>query len=361
MRRFAGLILAVGICGAIGLLSGCGAPKETCDVGISYVLEPTKKLPEGLNSIAILDASAQFDGTEDSDRAKKWSKFAADLMEDMIQTSATKYNTGLAIAKREDTAKVLAEKDLKAAGLVDAGTASKAGQLLNVQALITSKLNIRVEVKHGKKTTVDPNSFYGGGWRYGGWGGGSAGAREADEIARNMTVQCSFSMIDAATSQAYVQYAPEPFQKFDHKAPGAVFGSSHSEASLDSVDAVIGELVKQGVREFVSMFVPCEVSYQYNLRSGNTKASAMGIRMLRGDDVDGALEQFKAALAQNPEDHRSAFGAGVTSELKGDWESALKYYRQASMMPKVDQKEMRMYLAAKTRVAAQKDRIRKKT
>lgn len=359
MKRAANLSLVIGLGVAAVMASGCTS-QETYDVTIAYVLQPTDKLPEGLNSLAILDATAQFDGSEDSDRAKKWSKIAADLMEEKIQASAIKYGTGLKVAKRQDTAKVLAEKDLKAAGLVDASTASKAGQLLNVQALITSKLNIRVEVKQGKKSTVDVTSLYGGGWHYGGWGGGSAHAREADEIARNMTVQCSFAMLDAATSQAYLQYAPEPFQKFDHEAPGPVFGSSHSEASLDSVDAMIGELVKQGVREFVGMFVPSEVTYRYNLKSGKSKASAMAVRLLRADDVDGALQQYKAALAEDPEDHRSAFGAGVASELKGDWDAALKFYRQAAAMPKVDKKEMDMYLAAKTRMAAHKDRIRPK-
>ncbi len=359
MRRLTSFVWVAGVLAAVVFVSGCGG-KETFNASITYVLEPTVKLPEGLTNIAILDASAQFDGTEDADRAKKWSKFSADLMEDMVQKSVTKFGTGLTLAKREDTARVLAEKDLKAAGLVDQGTAARAGQLLNVQGLITSKLNIRVEVKQGKKTTVDITSLYGGGWSHGGWGGGTAAAREADEIARNMTVQCSFALLDAATSQAIVQYSPEPFQKFDHEAPGPVFGSSKSEASLDSVDAIIGELVKQGTREFVSMFVPCETTYKYFLQSGSAKASAMGVRLLRADDFDGALQQFKAALAEEPNDHRSAFCAGVTSELKGDWEGALKYYRQASAMPDVDKKEMEMYLAAKTRVAAHKDRIRKK-
>lgn len=342
------------------LAGGCGGGKETHNVTISYVLEPTQKLPEGLKSIAILDAGTQMEGTEDDARAKKWATISADMMEQMIQDSASKFGTGLTIAKRRDTTKVLAEKDLKAAGLTDASGAAKAGQLLGVQGLITSKLNIRVEVKQGKKSTVDITSIAaaaGHGW---GAGGGTAQAREADEISRNMTVQCSFTLMDSATSQAIVQYSPKVFQKHDKASPGAVFGSSKSEASLDSVDEMIGELVAEGTREFVSTFVPCQVEYKYFLQSGDSKTSATGVRMLRADAYDGALEQFKAALAENPEDHRSAFCAGVTCELQRNWEGALKYYRQASAMPKVEKKEMDMYLAAKQRVAEQKDRIQKK-
>ena len=50
---------------------------------------------------------------------------------------------------------------------------------------------------------------------------------------------------------------------------------------------------------------------------------------------------------------------GVTAELMHDWETALKAYRQAASMAKVDKQDMEKYLAAKDRVAAHKDRIRK--
>jgi hypothetical protein len=40
-------------------------------------------------------------------------------------------------------------------------------------------------------------------------------------------------------------------------------------------------------------------------------------------------------------------------------DEALKYYRQACGMPGLDEEDQAMYLAAKTRVADHKDRIRK--
>jgi hypothetical protein len=52
---------------------------------------------------------------------------------------------------------------------------------------------------------------------------------------------------------------------------------------------------------------------------------------------------------------------GVTCELKGDWDEALKYYRLALGMPGIDDKEMATYEAAKARLTQHKDRIRRPT
>ena len=350
-------ILLVGI-GAVAF--GC-AKTETFNASISYVLEPTQKVPDGLTTVAILDAGVETKAgdTEDKDRSVKWATMAADMMEKMIQDSATKFGSGLTVAKRRDTTKVMAEKDMKMAGLVDGGKAAQAAKLLDVQGIIASKLNIRVEVKEGRQRTVSAASIAAwGGYHWGG-GSGSVDTEEVSSISRNMTVQCSFTLMDATTGEAIVQFSPKPYRKYDSEKPGPVFGSSKTEANLDSVDGIIGELVEEGTREFVSTFVPCQVDYSYELKSGKSEESGKGIRSLRMDDFDNAMTFFKAAVAKDSEDHRSVFAMGVTCELMKKWDEALKYYRQAAGMGGLSQEDQNMYLAAKTRVSEQKDRIRK--
>ena len=107
------------------------------------------------------------------------------------------------------------------------------------------------------------------------------------------------------------------------------------------------------------MMVPCEVEYGYELKSSGNEDSGKGIRAMRMDDYESAMQFFKAAVAENPEDHRSAFAMGVAGELMKDWDLALKHYRQALGMPGLDEDEQAMYTAAKNRVAEHKDRIRK--
>ncbi len=342
------------------LLAGCGS-KETCNLTVTYVLEPTQKLPEGLASVAVLDAGVESKAgdSEDTDRSIKWATIAADMMEQMIQDSAARFNTGLLVAKRRDTTKVLTERDMQMAGLVDGGAAAQAARLLNVQGIIASKLNIRVEVKEGRGRTMSGMSVAAWGGRYWGGGSGSVSTEEVSEISRNLTVQCSFGLMDATTGEAIFQYSPKPFRKHDKESPGPIFGSSKGEEDLDSVDGIIGELVEQGTREFVSMFIPCEVDYAFSLESSNSKLSAQGIRYLRMDDYEAAADAFRAALAENPDDHRSAVALGVTCELMKDWDGALKAYRQAAGMRGLDEEQQLVCIAAKDRVAAHKDRIRK--
>ena len=65
------------------------------------------------------------------------------------------------------------------------------------------------------------------------------------------------------------------------------------------------------------------------------------------------LAQFKMALADDPQDDRAAFAAGVTCEMLGRYDDALRYYKQACVMENEPE-----YLEAKKRMDENKDRIR---
>ena len=90
MRTCTVFCLTVAMAGLAFLTPGCGK-SESYNVTISYVLEPTEKLPEGLTTLAVLDAGVVTDGSEDDDRSKKWSTMAAAMMQEMVQDSAQKF------------------------------------------------------------------------------------------------------------------------------------------------------------------------------------------------------------------------------------------------------------------------------
>jgi HSP20 family molecular chaperone IbpA len=280
------------------------------------------------------------------------------------------------VAKRRETRRILTERDMEAAGLVDADTATKAGKLLNVQALIVSKLTIHVDITKSTRTTYvlteEPvrNPPPTGVKRDRGNTNRrqpppnrnrpppsrqpqtrtTLQPREVEEIARTLTVQCRFSMLDAATGQSFIEYAPKPFQKTDEKKPSKLFGRSASEADLDPVDLYIGELVEQAVREFVTRFVPRELERSYKMKASEESPAATGIRLMRADDFSGALEQFKQAMMVDGEDDKPVFYAGVAAEMAGDHEKALDYYRRAAAMPGVGKDDLEVYLEAKERL-----------
>jgi hypothetical protein len=180
--------------------------------------------------------------------------------------------------------------------------------------------------------------------------------REVEEISRSLTVQCSFTLIDVATGQALLQYSPPPFRKQDKRSPDFFFGSLMGEKELDPVDHFIGELVERATQEFVSMLVPVQVSYTYELTARRSAAEA-GLRALRADDYAGAIANFQQELAKYPDRHEAMFAIGVTYELMGRHEEALQEYRRALATKGVGDDELRMYTAAKDRLTAHIGRI----
>lgn len=189
-------------------------------------------------------------------------------------------------------------------------------------------------------------------------GGLTIQTKEVEEISRSLTVQCSFTLIDVATGRALLRYSPPPARKRDRQSPDFFFGGLMGEQELDPVDHFIGELVERATREFVSMLVPVQVSYTYELTARHSAAEA-GLRALRADDYEGALAGFEQELTKYPEQHEAMFALGVIHELLGQPAEALQWYRRALAAEDLDEDddELRMYTEAKDRLTAHIGRI----
>jgi len=440
------------------LLGQWGAPclaKEKQEVVVSYVIAPERPLPEGLEAVAVLDTGVQTEGARQDEREARWSTIAADMIEAMLLNANRRFKTDLAVANRRATQQVLAEQDLRLAGLVQGETAARAGKLLEVQGLITSKITVHMDVQRGTSSAIDWQALLGGaarewtGTREGPAGAGTrtpppprkssapkkrygttkqgyptkskgsikqptgkkrpvsirqpvpvkssakskvpAGPHDArrlrhlyyptyrkpagagqevsvlaglrletktvEQVRRHLTVQCSFSLIDAATGEALIRYSPPPFQKQDTASPDFLFRSLLDEGELDPVDHFIGELVERAAREFVSMIVPVQVEYPYEL-VGRGDAGEAGIRALRADDYETAMRHLRQAAREDDDEHETVFAMAVTCELMGRPEEALSLYNQAVAMEDVDDDELAVYLAARDRLKAHLGRIK---
>ena len=189
-----------------------------------------------------------------------------------------------------------------------------------------------------------------------GFGALTLGTKDVQEISRHLTVQCVFSLMDAATGQAIVQYTPPPYQKTDQASPDFFFGSNIDESDLDPVDQFIGELVERATQEFAGLLVPVRVETSYEL-VGKHEAGEAGIRALRADDYAGALAQFEKWYQQYGDEPEAVFAMGVTCELMGNYPRALECYRQAAASKEADKDQLSIYLAAKSRLMDHIDRI----
>jgi len=347
------MLMLSGRCGLVGLLlgavlmgAGC-AGAERATVEVHYVLNPTKGLPPGLDSVAILDA--QVNTVTD----KKWSELAANYVEHLIQESNEKYGASLRVADRKHTSSVMKEADLAAAGLVASAKPGAVAKLLDVQGLVMTEINVKVEKHKGKGRTVDYMSLWGGGGHGWGHGGGSVDSTEVDKESRHITVQTDFKLVDAATEENLAVHSPRPYRQTDKMKVSPFFGSAKTEADMTPRDAIIGEAVELGARQFIAKLIPCAVTYLAEVESSGQENCVEGVKLLRAEMHAEAAEQFKLALAEDPSDHRAAYAAGLACEATGRYSEALEYYKKACYV-----KNQPEYIEARKRLSENIDHIR---
>lgn len=299
----------------VSAMLGCAT--ERAIVSISYVVEPSKGLPPGMNSVAIMDSRVN------TVTDRKWSELAANSIQARIQDANDKYGANLRIADRKHLAEGLAEQDLAAAGITSGYSAG--GKVMEVRGIIESEINVKVATKRGTQSTISGFGGFGGGRS----GGGHIDTREVETVQRSITVQTTFKLVDTVNNRNWITYSPAPYSRSDRTHTSILFGSSQTEAELTPRDEIIGAAVERGIREFVGKIVPCKMEYELPVESSANANCVQGVRMLRAQAYAEALSYFRAAVAENPNDDKAAYAAGVAAEASGDYQAALDYYRRA--------------------------------
>lgn len=340
-RCAAALVLGLAVAG-----TGCGK-KQTGFAEFHYTTQPKTPLASDYMNIAVRNTQTQVEGPEAGEYdQKKWATMTADLLQYHLQQAADEHNIPLKLVDREHMKLAMEEKDLASAGITDAGDDLGAAQLQGAKAVLTSKVTIKIDKQVGKKRTISGLSAFASAWSHGGGGGGSVDTEEVEEESRNITVQCQFQLKDAATNDIVVGYSSPPSQEFNRTKAGSFFGSSKTEADMTPRDQVIGAMIEKHAKDFLAKFVPTEETIKVEFRSSGSDACNAGVTALNNSEYDAALKHFRAAFAEDPEDHVAYFGAGVCAEKLGDMEAAMKYYKQArSYRPQEG-----MYAAAVERV-----------
>lgn len=315
-----GLKLRLMIC-LSATLTFWGCATERAYVSFSYTVEAERGLPPGMKAIAI--QPAKIGPTTDA----KWSEISANLIQSLVNESRTRFGTDVLVSDRRDSQVTFDEADLAAAGMSTA-KGGRGGKLRAVEGIILSNINVKVEKHVGRQRTlsgVDISGFFHRGYR-----GGRANIEtsEVETVTRNLTVQTDFKLLNTSDNQVWDQHS-RTFTVTDRTRASAIFGSSQTEASLTPQDRIINALVERGAREFISRLMPCRIEVQANVTSSSNADCVRGVKLLRAESYEGALSHFRAALADNPGDHRAAYGAGVACEASGRYDDALRYYKRA--------------------------------
>lgn len=326
MRR-ASFLLTM-LLGAI--VAGCGPKSPTATVAFSRMIQPKTTLSEQYMQIAVMNAQMSGDtGEYDQD---KWSRMTADMIQYYLEQAAEKHNIPIKLVDREHLKMTMGEKDLASAGVTDNGDNVGSAQVKGAKAILSSKVTIKIDKQVGKKRTVDAMSVIGGGWSSGGFGGGSVNTEQVDEEARNITVQSQFQLKDSATNDIVVSHNSMPTQEFAKTKASPFFGSSKTEADMTPRDQVIGGMIERQAQEFMSKFVPMEIQSSVEVTPSKHEKSIAGVRCLVTDDYESSLTNFKQAIAENQDDHKSLFGAGVCCEKLNRLDEARKYYKLAQSL-----------------------------
>ncbi len=344
-----GRISAIGLSAvmvSLTVLTGC-ASKETASVNFSYVVEKEKGLPPGMKNIAIMPAKVG----ETTD--PKWSELSTTVIASLINESRARFGTDVTVTERRDTRAVFDEADLAAAGM-STRKGGKGGELIGADGYLLSNINVKVEKHVGRQRTLSGFDIAGFGGHHTGGGYVSPETQEVETVTRNMTVQTEFKLVDSANGRVWEHFSPKTYRATDRTKASPIFGSSKTEAELTPQDQIIGSLVERGAREFVSMLMPCRIDVEAEVESSGKKNSANGVRLLRAEAYREAISAFQAAIADNSNDHRAAFGAGVACEATGQFESGLKYYNMACAG-----ENNRIYAEARDRMKTYGSRIRK--
>jgi len=220
--------------------------------------------------------------------------------------------------------------------------------------LLLSNINVKVEKHVGKQRTLSGLDIAGWGGHHSGGGYVSPETEEVETVTRNMTVQTEFKLIDSANGRVWEHFSPKTYRATDRTKASPIFGSSKTEAELTPQDRIIGSLVEQGAREFVSRLMPCRIDVETEVESSGNKNCIEGVRLLRAEAYREAISAFQAAMSENPNDYRAAYGAGVACEATGQFEAGLKYYNKACAG-----EDSRTYSEARDRMKTYGSRIRK--
>ncbi len=325
-------------CVGLALLAGCAS--ERARVSFSYVVKPERALPTGMKTIYV--APANVGPTTDP----KWSEISAKLVGNLVNESRTQLGAEVNLTDRRDAHVTMSEADLAAAGMSNA-KGGNPGQLQAAQGAILSDIDVKVDLQAGRQRTitgVDLGYFTGDHGTRG--GGGAIQTGEVETVMRNMVVVANFKLLDTANNKVWDQHAAT-HQATEKTSASPIFGSSKTAAELTPEDRIVGSLVDQAAREFLSKFIPVKIAVETDIQSSGNKNCAEGIRMLRAQSYDQAIASFEAAIRENGKDHRAAFGAGLAAEASGKFNEALRFYQQACAGADSSQ-----YMEARDRVKA---------
>lgn len=313
----------VGLLGvAVGLMGGCGKGAE---IELSYVKPPKSNIPTEIKRLAV----AEFVCTESSDGGwgsldprlaaklakgnssdSGWGSVAADKLGDMLDCCNREFKR-YELVDRGNLAKIIGEQDIRVATNADAG---KVGKIADVHAVIYGKIVVKHSDEMAQKMQFHLLSFSFVPKYY---------------TKRYVYVSVNLTMTDVNTSMALLTRTP--WREFDSDKDNEGLKSvlGFSSDTPEPVAQTVNKMLDFCIQEFVQQISPYRLRVQDCLEIGKGKLVERGNALASHREYAEALDCFRKALAETPDDDGAAFNAGLMCEATGDMSKADEYYTNA--------------------------------
>jgi hypothetical protein len=343
MRRR--LLVCVGLMGTLGILLSCGvAPVVTVNV-----LKPASLHLPGIKKIAIADLQGpNRSGTQ-----------IATLAQSMIMQTGH-----FDVMERDKLRRVLEEQNLGMAGIVDASTAAEIGKLLGVQALIFGEV-ATYEIEPDKEITRMVKQRRGTGKYH--------DVEEKDKKTGKMkkvkkeiteevwvprkrwvrkgTVAINFRVVDVETGRLLAAHSDS--KSYDSEKEKTSFLQRYSDKqNLKPEGEILADLSKAICEKFARMVAPYYSEESRKLESGKGSIK-VGVKYATAGLWPEAIEAWKQAVLEMPEEPAAYYNLGLGMEIQGDLDRAEALYQAAI---KLKQKDLYMKAVAHVRQAREEQK-----
>jgi len=328
MIRIVRLLPLVAMVVAGGLLGGCNTESDS-SILLSYDKPAKFPVESRIKRIAV----AEFSGASEMDQ--RWGDIAAGKLSDELGKSSRESHR-YELVDRRNLAKIMREQDIKI--MNSEQDAVKVGKLANVQAMIYG--NIRVNAKDERYMASYFDIF-------------SQTTKTKPKTKRFVLVSVNLSMTDIDNGKVILPYTLTKEFDSEKASSGMAAAFGFGSDTPPPVDQTVNKVMDEVVQEFAQQICPYRMEVKVHLESGKTKGVERGNVLAKSKDYPGALEMYKAALAEMPKDDGANFNAGAMCEAQGDFGGAEQYYTRAFGLSGDDKKTQQKYADARQRVRAE--------
>jgi len=278
----------------------------------TLVNKPAEIDVKGIKKIGIID----FQGPNNS----------GDLAASLLTTELLN-SRFFQIFERSKIGMILEEHKLAMSGVVDANSARQVGQLLGVDGLIFGEVvsfkvepdqvgteKVEKKVGTGKYRIVTRNK-----------------KKVREEIKKTVLVDQHYRIRRGTVAVTFRVVNIETGELIASKAKSKSYDSGklvEGRGRLKPQDAILHDLMSDITKEFSRQIAPYTVLEKLALESGKGSIK-VGVQYARNGLWDEAIDVFKSAVKEQPQNSNAHYNLGIAYQVVGDFDSAEKEFNKA--------------------------------